>query len=373
MRFVHIAGTNGKGSVAEYISHILTAAGERCGCFTSPHLVSPTERMRIDGRDIGQDPLDALMAEVRQKRLAVNDSLFAAYTAAALLWFERQHVAWAVMETGLGGRLDPTNVISPAVTVLTSVDVDHTDVLGKRIEDIAAEKAGIIKPGVPVVSAPQHPQVRDFFSVHCQKVGAPLQFADGVDVINASFEGQTFLFHSVKYTIRAIGKAQPYNAALAVLACRTLGISETAIAAGLSEAILPARIQYVKGEPDMIIDGAHNPAAAAVLADALSQVFPHRKKVFLLACMNNKDWHGIIDALQNHMDQVVITQADAFRGADPSGLCAYMTPHILCETQKEPVLAFRNANAAAKENGALLVITGSLYLAGIIRRQFIKE
>jgi dihydrofolate synthase/folylpolyglutamate synthase len=371
MRFVHIAGTNGKGSVAEYISHILTAAGKRCGCFTSPHLVSPTERLRIDGQEIDQDALDVLMAEVSRKGLAVNSTLFAAYTAAALLWFKRENAAWAVMETGLGGRLDPTNVISPAVTVLTSVDVDHTDVLGQRIEDIAFEKAGIIKPGVPVVSALQRPEVHDIFEARCHDVGATLQYADDADVLSASLGGQTFSFQGGRYTIRAIGKAQPGNAALAVLACRTLGISEKAIADGLMHTTLPARIQYIKGEPHMIIDGAHNPAAAVLLAETLSQYFSNTKKVFLLACMSNKDWRGVLDALQSHMDYAIITQADAVRGADPKELCAYLSAQTACQTQYDPALAFKNAKAAAKDSGALLVVTGSLYLAGIVQRQFI--
>lgn len=373
MKYVHIAGTNGKGSVAEYISHILTAAGERCGCFTSPHLISPTERMRIDGRQIDKDELDALMTEVRREELAVNDTLFAAYTAAALLWFERQQVDWAVMETGLGGRLDPTNVIHPAVTVLTSIDIDHADVLGTRIEDIAAEKAGIIKPGVPVVAASQRQEVRGIITEQCRKVDAPVTFINRVNVVSASLSGQAFEFQGRTYTIRSIGNAQPGNAALAVQVCQTLGTNESAIAAGLADVTLLARIQYIKGVPDVILDGAHNPAAAKMLANALTQYVPNRKKVFLIACMQNKDWRGVIDALQPHIDSVIITQADPIRGTHPNDICAYMPPQISCETDIDPVSAFKKACTASKENDAMLVVTGSLYLAGIIRRQFIQE
>mgnify|MGYP000853421061 FL=1 len=153
MKYVHIAGTNGKGSAAEYIYQIISAAGETCGLFTSPHLVSPTERFRANGRQISAAELDALLREVEQKKLAVNDSLFAAYTAAALLCFERLGLSYAVLETGLGGRLDPTNVVTPEISVLTAIGCDHVGLLGDTIEKIASEKAGIIKPGVPVVSA----------------------------------------------------------------------------------------------------------------------------------------------------------------------------------------------------------------------------
>ena len=155
MKYVHIAGTNGKGSVAEYISSIITAAGKKCGCFTSPHIVLPAERLRIDGRCIEEAVLDELIYEVKSKGLAVNDTLFSAYTAAALLWFKRSGVEYAVLETGLGGRLDPTNYVTPSIIVLTPIDYDH-GCAGKRLGNRTRERNN--KAKVPAISAALAPR-----------------------------------------------------------------------------------------------------------------------------------------------------------------------------------------------------------------------
>jgi len=366
VRFVHIAGTNGKGSTAAYISSIITAAGQRCGCFTSPHLVSETERFRIDGRPIGADTLDALLAEVKDNQLAVNDTLFAAYTASALLWFAREGVDWAVMEVGLGGRLDPTNAIQPDITVLTAVSVDHTDVLGSRLEDIAAEKCGIIKPGVPVVLAKQHTAVQDIITAHCENVGSLLSFVGDVEIMSQTLKGQAFKLEGGSYTISEIGQAQPQNAALAVLACRTLGFNEASIEWGLAATVLAARTQYIAVNPDMLLDGAHNPAAAAMLSDTLDQYFSDRKRVLLFACMQNKDHKGITEALGGHFDCVITTRVDEKRGAKAIDLCRLFSQYAPCETETNPQLAFDKARAIAVRKDALLVVSGSLYLAGAV-------
>ena len=364
MRFVHIAGTNGKGSVSEYIYRILMAAGKSTGCFTSPHLVSPTERIRMNGRDIPTAEYDAAMAEAAQKHLAVNDSLFAQQTAAALLWFEKNGAEYAVMETGLGGRLDPTNALCPEVTVLTSIGIDHTDVLGDRLEQIAAEKCGIIKPDVPVVSAPQHKIVTDMISDTCARLGCKLQFAEGVQVTGASLQGHTFAFQGKPYAIRMIGAVQPVNAAVAVLAAHTLGLPQTAIQQGLKDAMVPCRTQYIPGTPDMLLDGAHNAPAIDMLLQTLDQYFSGREVTLLFACMRNKDYSGMAQRLGPRCGKGFVTNVDDVRGMDTTALQKLFGAYTDCTAEDDAEQAYELAREYAREHGALLLVCGSLYLAG---------
>jgi dihydrofolate synthase/folylpolyglutamate synthase len=364
MRFVHIAGTNGKGSVSEYIYRILMAAGKRTGCFTSPHLVSVTERIRLNGREISAAEYGAAMAEAAERHLAVNDSLFAQQTAAALLWLERSGAEWAVMETGLGGRLDPTNTLSPEVTVLTSVGIDHTDVLGDRLEQIAAEKCGIIKPGVPVVSAPQHKVVADMIADTCARLGCALRVADNVKIKRASLAGQAFEFEGSEYDTRMIGAMQPVNAALAILAARTLGLPQAAIKAGLKEAMVPCRTQVIPGEPEMLLDGAHNAPAVDALLQTLDQYFAGREVTLLFACMRNKDYAGMAQRLGPRCRRVFVTNVDLERGMDTATLQNLFAGYTECTAGDDAERALEQARGYAREHGALLLVCGSLYLAG---------
>jgi dihydrofolate synthase / folylpolyglutamate synthase len=366
MKFVHIAGTNGKGSVAEYISNILTASGLRCGCYTSPHLILPSERIRIDGECISGDELARLFAEINEKRLAVNDTQFAAYTAAALLWFARECVDIAVMETGLGGRLDPTNYIQPDVTVLTSIDYDHTDVLGNTLVSIAKEKCGIIKPGVPVVSAIQHETVKKIIDETCEEKGSSLEFAENVKRISCGLYGQTFDFEGCKYLIDPIGIVQPENAALSVLAAKALGVKHESIREGLKRTRLVCRTQYIKGVPDMLLDGGHNPAATEVLVRTLDKYFSDRRKVLLFACMKNKDYGSMIKEIRGVFSNVIVTQADTSRGEPAEELKKLFSGTEKCGVEENPAEAFAEARNIAKEQGALLVVGGSFYLAGYV-------
>lgn len=369
MKYVHIAGTNGKGSVAEYIYRILLAAGKPCGCFTSPHLVSPTERLRSNGRRVGADELETLLEEVRRKNLPVNDTLFAAQTAAALVWFGRMGVEYGVLETGIGGRLDSTNRVRPRLCVLTAIDYDHTGLLGHSLELIARDKSGIIKAGVPVVSAPQHPQVMDVIARQCALVGAPLLTAAPVAVRSATLEDQVFSSDGREYTIRALGAHQAQNAAVAALAARQLGVGEDAIREGLAAAQLPCRAQYIEGAPDMLIDGAHNSAAVDALLGVLDLHFAASRKVLLFACMADKDYAAMIDRLAPKFPRVFVTRVDAARGADAAALCALFSGRTACARIADPAGAFAAAKHAARQDGALLVAAGSFYLAGLLGPQ----
>ncbi len=366
MRFVHIAGTNGKGSVSEYIYRILMAAGKSTGCFTSPHLISVTERIRLNERDIPMAEYDAAMAEAADKRLAVNDTLFAQQTAAALLWFENHGAEWAVMETGLGGRLDPTNALSPHVTILTSIGIDHTDVLGKTLREIAEEKCGIIKPGVPVISAPQHKLVAEMIQATCARLGCRLHMTESVHPRSASLDGQTFELLGTGYDIRMIGAMQPVNAAAAVLAAQALGIPQSAIRQGLKDAFVPCRTQYIPGEPGMLLDGAHNVPAVDSLLDTLNAYFADREVTLLFACMRNKDYTGMARRLGPRCKKAVVTHVDDARGLDAEALYALYAASTDCIAEHDPEMAFARAREDAKQNGRLLLVCGSLYLAGYI-------
>ncbi len=366
MRYVHIAGTNGKGSVTEYIYRILTAAGKHTGCFTSPHLVSPTERMRIDGRMVSEQELDALLKEVESKKLAVNDTLFAAYTAAALLWFERQGAEYAAIETGIGGRKDSTNVITPCVSVLTPIDYDHMAILGDTLKEIAYDKSGIIKQGVPVISAVQPPEAMAVIQEESRKMNAPLTVAPYAHIVSASVNGQTFELEGSEYAIRAIGVHQPQNAALAVKAAQTLGIDEDAIRKGLAEAALRCRTQFVPGEPDILLDGAHNAAAAKALCASMDDDFADRKKVLLFACMKDKDYTPMIRMLAPYFSEVFVTSVGMEREADSHALCGQFGVYTRCTVQADTLAAFEQAKNAARSSGAMLIVCGSFYLAGLI-------
>ncbi len=366
MKYIHIAGTNGKGSAAEYIYQIIMAAGENAGCFTSPHLVSPTERMRANGQEISVAELDALLKEVELKKLAVNGSLFAAYTAAALLWFERMGLEYAVLETGLGGRLDPTNVVTPEVSVITSIGYDHMDVLGGTLEKIASEKAGIIKEGVPVVSARQLPEAELLIRKTCAKKGCALDYVDNVKVLDSSLMGQTFESGGRQYHIRGIGEMQPEAAALAALAAREMGFGEYAIQKGLARTVIPCRTQYIPGTPDMLLDGAHNGPAVASLCRTLDRLFADRKKVLLFACMKDKDYAGMVEQLAARFERVLVTSVDTARGADINILEDMFCRHSISEAISEPLLAYEKAKEDARTKDNLLVVCGSFYLAGKI-------
>ena len=366
MIYVHIAGTNGKGSVSEYMACILMAAGKRTGCFTSPHLVSPTERIRLDGKNIGEAEFDALLCEVAAKKLAINETLFAAYTAAALLWFERQGAQCAVIETGIGGRHDSTNMITPGVSILTPIDYDHMAILGNTLSEIAYDKSGIIKHGVPVVSAAQPDEVMTVIENESRSLNAPLTVVLPVRILSASPQGQTFELEGKEYFINMIGRHQPQNAALAVKAAQALGIGEDAIKQGLGDTALKARAQFVPGTPDILLDGAHNYAAACALCDVMDDYFEDRAKVLLFACMKDKDYTPMIDVLAPYFDEVTVTRVGMEREANPLRLKAQFDAYTKCTVQSDAVMAFAQAKAAAKEKDEMLVVCGSFYLAGLI-------
>lgn len=364
MKYIHIAGTNGKGSVAEYLYNIIMASGASCGCYTSPHLVSPTERIRLNGKEIDADCMEDLMLRVENEKLAENETLFAQYTAAAFEWFKKEKPEFAVIETGLGGRFDPTNVIKEKTVILTPISYDHMQYLGYDIKDIADEKCGIIKKGNYVISEKQINKVKAVIEKRCEDRDAELIYTGEIRVTSHSLKGQSFIYAGKKYKVRSIGRYQPQNAAAAIECAYHLGIDYENICKGLESTVVKARTQYVPGDPTMLIDGAHNPAAISMLCKTLGSLFKSKKKVLLFACMQDKDYDAMIEILAPHFLSVVIVSVDKKRGADVHELHKLFSKHIKSTVELDLQSGLDIAKKTASEKDALLVVCGSLYLAG---------
>jgi dihydrofolate synthase/folylpolyglutamate synthase len=272
---IHIAGTNGKGSTAAMIASILQTAGYRVGLYTSPHFIDYTERIKINGKDISGQDFKAGLKIV--KRSGQKPTVFEALTAVAFWYFAKKKVDYAVVEVGLGGRLDATNVITPLVSVITNIDLEHTEVLGKTLAKIAAEKAAIIKPGVPVVTAENK--------------------REALQVLEKKAEKNSSLLVGISRKQKAvssklIGEHQKLNAACAIAAIRLAGIKVTKgqIKKGLAKTVWPGRLQIISRQPLIILDGAHNPAGAKVLVVALKKRYPKTKFTVIYGCQRTKDF-----------------------------------------------------------------------------------
>jgi len=347
-QFIHVAGTNGKGSTCAFMHSILQAGGINAGLFTSPHLIHFGERIRDAGRMITPDEIAVSIARLRE-RVAGWDphpTFFELTLALGLEWFAQRGNSWVVLETGLGGRLDATNAVMPAVSVITTIGWDHMDMLGDTLAKIAAEKAGIIKPGVPVVTMRQESEALDVISRVAAECGAPLT------IVEMPWQEETGL----------AGPHQRWNAAMAVAALRAAGLrfDEEVIARGLREVQWPARFQKVGG---CIIDGAHNIDAARVLAQTWSEQFPNEKAEVIFGAVAGKDTAAVLREL------APIAACWHFTGFEsPRAL----TPDALREIWNGLGLEARAVTIHARVVDALgavkpearVLIAGSLYLAG---------
>lgn len=378
---VHIAGTKGKGSTAAMIASILTASGYKTGLYTSPHLHSFTERIRIDGKPILESEFAALVQKLRPDFDAFNQlggfgelTTFELLTTMAFAHFENKHVDFQVLETGLGGRLDATNVVHPRVCAITSISLDHTEVLGSTLPQIAAEKAGIIKPGCVVVSAPQHPEVHSVISSTCHQREAFL-IEVGKDIVwsitDHSDSSQSFrlngLCGSYNLTIPLLGEHQLDNAAVAVgvaeaLAAGGARISAESIATGLSRVSWPGRLQVLAHRPLLVVDGAHNSDSAQKLVKALRQHFQFDDVVLVIGTSREKNIAGIVDQFLPISGKVVVTRSRNPRAADISTLATEFSIRGVKAREAETVesavaLALREARP-----GDLVCVTGSLFV-----------
>ena len=349
-KVIHVAGTNGKGSVCAIIDSICRAQGYRTGLFISPHLVTFRERIRVNGEMISEGAAANGLTMIRNLTADwdPHPTFFEVTTALALKHFGEAKIDIAVLETGLGGRLDATNAVQSDVSVITPIGLDHEKWLGRTLAEIAAEKAGIIKPGVPVVFAPQRPQAEQVIRARAAECGSPVQFV-----------GETY--HSSPVALR--GEYQKQNAAVAIAAIHAanMQVGEKAIVRGLAAVEWPARFQ--KWDERTIIDGAHNPGAARILAQTWREVFGDQKATLVLAVLSDKDLRGICEALAPIAESVLLPKILTERAAAPEELAkmfSIITPSLPYSIA--PTIADALMLARAQPNPIL--ITGSLHFAG---------
>lgn len=368
---VHLAGTNGKGSTAAMLAACLQAAGIRTGLYTSPHLSRFTERIRVDGEEIGREQVADLADEVLGQGVPL--SFFEAVTAMAFLCFARQGVELAVVETGLGGRLDATNVLTPLVCALTCIDLDHTDLLGSLPAQVAAEKAGIIKPGVPVASAAARPEVERVIAARAAELGAPLSWHERD--FRLEQRGPELVYTGPEWQVEGLqpGLAGPFqreNAALCLavlehLRQRGFAVEPEAVRRGLAAVRWPGRMEWV-GD-DLLLDGAHNPAGARALAAALPR---DRQFTVVLGLIGAREASELVAPLLPHVGRLVLTRPQSPRALAPERLAASVEG-LGCRAEVAPDLASALSLARGFEDPVL--VTGSLYLVGEARQLLLGE
>lgn len=376
LRFIHVAGTNGKGSVCACLASVLEAAGYRVGLNTSPHLECFHERIRVNGEEIGD--LGALMDRIRPAAgaMAEHPTEFELITAAALLHFKEERCEIVVLETGLGGALDASNVIGPPeLAVLTAMGLDHVALLGPTLADVASAKAGIIKPGGDVVSRGGCPEADAVFRRTCRERGAGLTELDlsRLTVRALSLEGIRFDFTPWRdLTLPLTGPYQAENAALALTALERLAekgwrITEEAVRRGLAAVRWPGRFEVLGRDPAFILEGAHNAHGMRAAAEGLRALFPGQKLVFLLGVLADKDAGEMLDLLAPLAERVFVLRPDSPRAMDPEALCAMLAERgVRAEPRACAEEGVDAALAAAGKAGAVCAL-GSLYLCGEIR------
>jgi len=360
-RSLHVAGTKGKGSVAHMAEAILREAGFRTGLYTSPHLVHLRERIRLDGRPVPEAGFVWAMNRMEAPLRRLRPTFFEIMTAAAFLLFERERVDWAVVEVGLGGRLDATNVIIPAACAITTIDYDHMDKLGRTLGEIAGEKAGIIKPGIPVVASPQRPAALGVLRRRAALLRPRFRLARGRGgVLKFTVEGVTGRAYACAMTV--LGAHQAANAATAVGLVEASGarVGPSAVRRALRGLRLPGRIEVRGRRPWVVVDAAHNPVAARALAEALRGL-PRRRSILVFGASADKDWRSMLRALLPGADLAVFTRAAHPRAAAPEDLARRARgPAVTTGGVAEAVaLALRLARPSDA-----VVVTGSFYVAG---------
>ena len=382
-RFLHIAGTNGKGSVAAMLSSILTLAGYNVGFYSSPHLSSFHERFRLKDRDINDGEVLDLINRV--KRVVDTKELptfFEFVTAMALLYYAQKKADPVILETGMGGRLDATNIVTPLLSIITNIAMDHREYLGNSIRAIAAEKAGIVKPGVPVITFVRQPSA--VLPIQAAATALKSQiFYGGKDFRTIGQRQRHFQYQGLRKNLTSlrtnlVGRHQYRNAAVALAAIEVLQengfkITEADIRRGMEQVRWPGRLEVISSQPLIMLDGAHNPAAATTLAQALKHDLSYRRLILVLGIMADKDIDGILKRLLPLADAVIFSRPHYDRAATPEQL--QMLAKNLSQ-ENYVIVDLKAAVAKARElAGAedLIVITGSLFTIGEAREFLVPE
>jgi len=383
MHFVHVAGTNGKGSVCALLDSVLRRAGYKTGLFTSPYIHRFSERIRVDGKCITDEEL----CQITEKLVPIVDSLssppteFEIVTVIGLCHFQNKKCSVVVLETGLGGRLDPTNIISsPLCCVITNIGLDHTAILGDTIEKIAGEKAGIIKNGVPIVAYPSGSEALAVIRKYCADKDAKLILADfeNLEPIEEDFKGQSFCYRGETYCLSLLGLYQQKNAAVALEALEVLSktlpkISKKAIRDGLAQASHMARFELADKNPPFIIDGGHNAQCAKALCESMSRYFPNQKVITIIGMMKDKSAEDFVKAISPFTAHFVCVKPQNPRAMPAEDLAEIAARNGFraqtCDTING---AIKSAKSLAM-GSQIICATGSLYLAGEVRQSLIEE
>jgi len=373
-RIVHVAGTNGKGSTCAMIEAGLRAAGYRTGLFTSPHLVEPTERISIAGSPVGAADFARAFDQVhacaetllRRERIDLHPTYFESVTAMALVLFRECGVQVAVLEVGLGGRLDATNVVTPELCVIAPVDFDHEAFLGKSLESIAAEKAGILKRGVPAVFARQRPEAAGVLDTRAADLGVPVARSSEIQIAGLSLHatGTDFEWAGLRLSCPLPGEHQVENARTAIAALQCLGVAPEAVRQGIAQTTWPGRLERVSANPAIVLDGAHNPAGARALAAYLDRFYDPRRVWLIFGTMRDKAVAEMAAILFPRARHVILTAPAQARALRPETMLE-LAGHDSIEVAADLAAALRLAAGAARDDAVF--ITGSLFLVGEAR------
>ena len=380
LRFIHIAGTNGKGSCAAMTASILKAAGYKTGLYTSPYLYRFNERMQINGRQIEDDALAEIVSRVRPAAEAMADhpTEFELMTAAALLWYAQEKCDVVVLEVGLGGRFDATNIIgAPEAAVIMNIGLDHTAVLGDTLEQIAFEKAGILKPGTDAVLFEQGEEATGVVRRRCEELGVPLHIADFSQLVSEfdSLYGQSFTYRGQPYALPLLGAHQLKNAAVVlelveVLREKGWKLEQGDVEHGLYAVSWPGRFELVSDEPYFVVDGGHNPQCAETVRDNLLHYFPDKRRILLLGVLRDKDYPGLTAILDAAADEYVCITPASARALPAEELAEHLKrygkPVTVCGSIRDGV-----TEALRRSDGdSVVCAVGSLYSVGEIRACF---
>jgi dihydrofolate synthase/folylpolyglutamate synthase len=371
LHFVHVAGTNGKGSVCAMLESALRASGRRTGLFTSPHLAEPTERIRIDGVPLSAERFSAAFNRIHaavetlvaEGAIDMHTTYFETVTAMALAVFEEERVDIVVLEVGLGGRLDATNVVIPDLAVITPVDFDHEAFLGKSLESIAREKAGILKPGVPAVFARQRPEAARV--LEARLVDARWAAHWPVSDLELDARGSRFQLGHLRIHCPLAGEHQIENAVTAALTLMRMGVPNSAIETGIAATRWPGRLEHISESPEIILDGAHNPAGARALAAYIQRFYSTRPVRLIYGAMRDKAVAEISGILFPLADQVIVTAPRQTRA---------LAPETMREISGHPNLSIApDIEAALAMIGeGVTFVTGSLFLVAEARALLVR-
>ena len=384
VKYVHIAGTNGKGTTSAFVASVLREAGYKTGLYTSPFIQRFNERIQVNGEQIPDEDLARITTQIADAVPAVmaegrrRPTIFELITALGFCWFKEQQCDIVVLEVGLGGRLDATNVIdAPEAAVIMNIGLDHTEILGDTLEKIAAEKAGIFKPGCEAAVYDQGEGVIRVLQEKARETGTSLRLADFSKLQPEfdSLEGQSFLYRGEPYALALLGDHQLRNAAVVletveILRRRGWELSHEAVEHGLYATVWPARFELVSEEPPFIVDGGHNPQCAQTVRDNLLRYFPEQRRVLLVGVLADKDYPALFEILNEAADAWVCVTPDSPRALPAEKLAEHLgrfgKPVTVCETIP---LGVDTAREQAGETGMACSV-GSLYMAGAVRACF---